>query len=234
MTFFHPSRPVLRPKQQALNIQDLEGILQVNLRFGHKSLYKTTYTKVDLGIMLWVPIVSIIFTTAQFSPISWQTQAILWSALSLIGTIVMTVLTRYWTKAERVTWVLYAWGLLAIAGLVITDLAIFQGWPLILINLCPLWLGLSAVGYILTGIGLRSRALLLCGLAHAGAIFLLPYVMAWQFIFTGLVMKACLIVLAELQWDMRPSIDSPWLTREQKEFNRRQHQLRQANQFYIN
>ena len=231
MTFFHPSRPVLRPKQQALDIQDLEGLLQVNLRFGQKSLYKTAYTRVDLGIMLWVPIVAVIFTTAQFSPISWQTQAILWSALTLIGTIAMTALTRYWAKIEHVSWVVYAWGLLAIAGLAITDLAIFQGLPLILINLCPLWLGLSAVGYILTGIGLRSRALLLCGLAHAGAIFLLPYVMAWQFIFTGLVMKACLILLAELQWDMRPPIDSAWLTPEQKEFNRRQHQLRQANQF---
>ncbi len=231
MTFFHPSRPVLRPKQQALDLQDLEGLLQVNLRFGQKSLYKTTYTRVDLGIMLWVPVVAVIFTTAQFSPISWQTQAILWSALTLIGTIAMTALTRYWTKIENVTWVVYAWGLLAIAGLAITDLAIFQGWPLVLINLCPLWLGLSAVGYILTGIGLRSRALLLCGLAHAGAIFLLPYFMAWQFIFTGLVMKACLILLAELQWDMRPPIDSAWLTPEQKEFNRRQHQLRQANQF---
>ncbi len=125
----------------------------------------------------------------------------------------------------------YAWGLLAISGVVITDLAIFQGLPLILINLCPLWLGLSAVGYILTGIGLRSRALLLCGLAHAGAIFLLPYFMAWQFIFTGLVMKACLILLAELQWELRPPIDSAWLSPEQKEFNRRQQQLRQANQF---
>ena len=231
MTFFHPSRPVLRPKQQALDIQDLEGLLQVNLRFGQKSLYKTAYTRVDLGIMLWVPIVAVIFTTAQFSPISWQTQAMLWSALTLIGALAMTALTRYWAKIEQVSWVVYAWGLLAIAGLAITDLAIFQGLPLILINLCPLWLGLSAVGYILTGIGLRSRALLLCGLAHAGAIFLLPYVMAWQFIFTGLVMKACLILLAELQWDMRPPIDSAWLTPEQKEFNRRQHQLRQANQF---
>jgi hypothetical protein len=231
MTFFHPSRPVLRPKQQALDIQDLEGLLQVNLRFGQKSLYKTAYTRVDLGIMLWVPVVAVIFTTAQFSPISWQTQAILWSALTLIGTIAMTALTRYWAKIEQVTWVVYAWGLLAMAGLAITDLAIFRGWPLILINLCPLWLGLSALGYILTGVGLRSRALLLCGLAHGGAIFLLPYVMAWQFIFTGLVMKACLILLAELQWDMRPPIDSAWLTPEQKEFNRRQHQLRQANQF---
>jgi len=231
MTFFHSSRPVLRPKQQALDIQDLEGLFQVNLRFGQKSLHKAAYTRVDLGIMLWVPVVAAIFTTAQFSPISWQTQAILWSALTLIGTIAMTVLTRYWAKIEHVSWVVYAWGLLAIAGLVITDLAIFQGWPLILINLCPLWLGLSAVGYILTGIGLRSRALLLCGLAHVGAIFLLPYVIAWQFIFTGLVMKVCLVLLAELQWDMRPPIDSAWLTPEQKEFNRKQHQLRQANQF---
>ena len=231
MTFFHPSRPVLRPKQQALDIQDLEGLFQVNLRFGQKSLYKTAYTRVDLGIMLWVPVVAAIFTTAQFSPISWQTQAVLWSALTLIGTIAMILLTRYWAKIEHVSWVVYAWGLLAIAGVVITDFAIFRGWPLILINLCPLWLGLSAVGYILTGIGLRSRALLLCGLAHAGAIFLLPYVMAWQFIFTGLVMKACLVLLAELQWDMRPPIDSAWLSPEQKEFNRRQHQLRQANQF---
>lgn len=231
MTFFNNNRPVLRPKQEILELQDLEGLLQLNLRFGQKSLYKTAYTKVDLGIILWVPIVAVIFTTAQFSPISWQTQAIIWSVLTLVGTLIMTALTRFWAKLEHVTWVVYSWGVLAIAGVVITDLAIFKGWPLILINLCSLWLGLSAVGYILTGLGLRSRALLLCGIAHGGAIFLLPYVVTWQFIFTGLVMKACLVILAELQWDMRPPMNSTWVTPEQKEFTRNQHQLRQANQF---
>uniref|UniRef100_UPI0018E999B7 hypothetical protein n=1 Tax=Anaplasma marginale TaxID=770 RepID=UPI0018E999B7 len=118
---------------------------------------------------------------------------------------------------------------LTILALIITDLAIFLGWPAILMRLCSLWLAITAVGYLGTGIGLASRALFLIGIVHLLGIFVLPYAIGWQFLFTGILMGGSLLLLAELQWDMRSPIDSPVLTEAEKEFNLKQSLLRQLN-----
>ena len=174
-------------------------------------------------------ITAVIFFTAQFAPINWVTQATFWTILTVVGTVAMTVLTHFWVKVERLRWVLYAWIVLMLGGVALTDLGILWGWGIVLMHLCHLWLGLSAVGYICTGWGLRSRAFIMAGLFHVVGILILPYCIGWQFLATGLIMTANLLVFAETQWDMRPPIDNySLLTQEQKEFNREQYLIRQT------
>jgi hypothetical protein len=50
----------------------------------------------------------------------------------------------------------------------------------------------------------------------------------WQFLSTGIVMAASLLMFAGVQWDMRPPIEYNLLTGEQKQFNEKQYQLRQV------
>jgi len=90
---------------------------------------------------------------------------------------------------------------LMLLGLVITDLGIFLGWGTVLMHLCPLWLGLVAIGYLCTGFGMRSRTLMIIGLIHLLGIAILPYVGSWQFLATGIIMGGSVLVLAEFQWD---------------------------------
>ena len=168
--------------------------------------------------------------TAQFNPISWTIQALFWSVLTIIGTITMFKMTHFWVKVEKLRWVLYTWSFLMLGGVVLTDLSIFLGWGQILIHLCHLWLGLSATGYLVTGLGLCSRALIASATIHILGITILPYFLGWQFLLTGLIMTINLLVFAEIQWDMRPPIDNyDLLTEEQKQFNREQYKLRQAS-----
>jgi hypothetical protein len=148
--------------------------------------------------------------------------------LTLIGTVAMVLLTHFWVKVERLRWLLYSWVILMVAGVVVTDLSIFLSWGEILMRLCPMWLGLSALGYFWTAIGMRSRAFLLTSIVHLIGIALLPYVGGWQFLTTGLVMAVNLLMLAGVQWDMRPPIEYNLLTLEQKQFNKEQFQLRQV------
>ena len=225
---FNLSVPLLSLKQKELDIQDLCGLLRIHWSIRQKTLLNNVYTRIDQVFILWGLITAAIFITAQFCPISWQFQAIFWSILTLIGTVGMVYLTNFWVKVEQLRWVAYLWTGLMLLGLVITNWGIFWSVPLILINLCPLWLGLSAVGYIIMGLGMSSRTFILMGTLHLLGIILLPYVMGWQFLITGLIMASCLLILAELQWDMRPPIQSNFLSVEEQNFNLRQHQLRQG------
>lgn len=230
MAFFNPTEPIIRSKQPELDIQDLKGLLKINLKLGNITILSSFYTRIDQVFLLWGWISLLIFIIAQFLPISWITQAYLWSTLTVIGTLAMTGLSYYWVKIEQVTWIVYWWMLLMLIGLGLTNLGIFGGWGDILMNLCPLWLGLCSLGYIGTGIGLRSRAFLLAGFLHIIGIFLLPYLIAWQFLASGLIMGGTLLFFAEVQWDMRSPIESYLLTAEELAFNQQQHQRRQINQ----
>ncbi|WP_373537952.1 hypothetical protein [Microcoleus sp.] len=229
MTFFNVSEPLIRSKQEHLDVQDRSGLLQLNWQIGNITLFSGFYTRIDQTFLLWGLVTAGIFFTAQFVPLSWSFQAILWSTLTIVGTAGMAVLTLFWVKVERVSWILYCWAMLMITGLVLTDCSIFLGWGGLLQHLCDLWLGLSAIGYFCTGLGLRSRTFIAIGLAHLFAIGLLPFVAPWQYLTTGIIMAGCLLLLSELQWDMRSPIDNTLLSEEQKEFNRIQHQLRQLS-----
>jgi hypothetical protein len=106
-----------------------------------------------------------------------------------------------------------------IIGIIVTNWGIFgNGWS-VLPYLSSLWLGLSAIGYLITGWGLRSRAFLFCGGLHLVALTLLPYVPTWQFLFSGFITAGSLFLLASFQWDMYFDSDSQILTEQQKQFN---------------
>ncbi|AFZ08257.1 hypothetical protein Osc7112_3920 [Oscillatoria nigro-viridis PCC 7112] len=208
MTFFNYSVPPLRRKQINIAVQDLEGLWHVQFPLGKDRFYSKFYTCLDRTCLLWSLLLIPIFGTAQFFSVSWMLQAGLWSTLSLLGTAAMVSWTYYWVKIERLTWVLYGWVILMLLALLLTDLAIFLSWGKVLANLCPLWLGMSGIGYFGTGFAVRSRALLATSLFHVLGIFILPYTGGWYFLFTGTVMVFSLLVLAELQWDMRQPINT--------------------------
>ena len=229
MPLFNSAEPIIRRKQHALDFQDRQGLLTLKLQIRHKTLFNSIYTRIDRVFVFWGLITAIIFFTAQFAPIDWITQAAFWSVLTIIGTIGMIVKTHFWVKVERLRWVLYSWTVLMLGGMAITDFGIYYGSGTILMHLCHLWLGLSAIGYFCTGFGLRSRAFIMSGLFHILGILILPFCIGWQFMATGLVMTANLWMFAETQWDMRPPINNYGvLTEEEKEFNRQQYLIRQT------
>jgi len=229
MPLFNTAEPIIRRKQHALDFQDRQGLLRLKLQVSNKTLFHNVYTRIDQVFVVWGLITALIFFSAQFAPIDWRTQAAFWTVLTLAGTAVMSVLTYFWVKVERLRWILYTWIVLMLAGVGITDYGIFYGSGTILMHLCDLWLGLSALGYFCTGIGLRSRALIMAGLFHILGIAILPLCVGWQFMATGLVMTTNLLMFAETQWDMRLPIDNYGvLSEEQKEFNRQQFIVRQA------
>lgn len=227
MTFLPLSQPLLREKQEELDIQDLEGLLRLDWKVGKFSLWSGFYTRIDQVFILWGLICAGIFLTAQFLPVSWYTQAILWSVLTFVASIGMMILTWFWVSVEKLRWLLYGWIILMVGGVTLTDLGIFCGWGTVLVNLCPLWLTISAAGYLLTAWGVRSRTFLLMAIIHLTSIAVLPLCSGWQFFATGIVMAASLLILAEWQWDMRqPLEDYAILTPEQKLFNQQQYELR--------
>ena len=227
MPFFNPGEPILRPKQEALDIQDLSGLLRIRWRIGDITLFQTLYTRIDQVFALWGGITAFIFWVAQFYPISWTDQAIAWSILTVLGAGIMAWMTWYWVTVEKLRWVVYGWSGLMLIGVALTDYGIFWGCGWILLNLCPIWLGLCAIGYLASGIGMRSRTFLIAGLFHLIAIPMLSISPGWQFFNTGFVMAGSLFLLSNIQWDMRAPVESTVLTSEQKSFNREQHKLRQ-------
>lgn len=200
MSFFNPNAPLLSRKQNVLELPALPGVWRCHWQVGNITLFSTFYTQLDQACIVWGVISIVIFGTAQFVPLSWMTQAVWWSALSLIGSVGMLALTPSWLK-EELGWVVYSWIILMLLGVVVTDLSIFLSWGEMLTNLCPLWLGLIALGYLCTGIGMRSRALMLTAIVHLLCIWILPYVDEWQFLATGIITGGSSLMLAELQWD---------------------------------
>jgi hypothetical protein len=219
MTAFSPTQPVVRLKQDAMDVQDLEGLLRISIQIKDKKLLYLFYTRIDQVFILWGVICAIIFMTAQFLTIGWNKQAIIWSILTLIGSWGTYRLAWYWVTVERKRWVVYAWIGLMIMGVIVTNWSIFSSGWIMLPYLSLLWLGLSAIGYLITGWGLRSRAFLGCGVLHLVALALLCYVPTWQFLFSGCVTAGSLFFLASFQWDMYSNQDLQILTEEQKQFN---------------
>jgi hypothetical protein len=228
MSFFNTNEPLIRPKQSALDIQDLCGLLQIRLQLGGRELFSLLYTRIDQIFVFWGWMTALIFLIAQFVPMSWQTLAIVSSGLTLFGVGVMGILAWFWVRVEQVRWIVYIWAGLMMVGVGLTDAGIFLGWGQVLMNLCPLWLGLSALGYAITGWGLRSRTFFLAALLHLLGITWLPYSGPWPFAITGLVIAGTLLFLAEVQWDMRPPSAVAILSEAEQQFNHEQYQRRLA------
>lgn len=227
MTFFHPTEPIFRAKQEELDVQDLCGLLRLELKLGDRSLFpQRFYTRIDQVFLLWGVATAAIFATAQFLPVSWHHQAVAWTGLTALAVFGTARLSWYWVSVEYLRWLVAYWGVLMLGGALLTSAAVFQGWGLVLMNLCPLWLFLCTLGYLGTGWGLRSRSFLLAALIHLFAIVPTWHYLGWQFLITGAVMSVTLLIFAEVQWDMRPPIDSDRLSPEQLAFNRLQAQQR--------
>lgn len=227
MIFLINSEPLLRDKQHALDIQDLQGLWKPHYRIGNRTVFSGFYSRIDQVFIIWGLISATIFITAQYLPISWSQQAIVWSLLTMIGTGIMAKFTWFWARVERLQWVVLWWIGLMLAGIALTDLSIFLGWGYLLIRLCPFWLALNAVGYCVTGWGMRSRTFLITGIFHCLGIAILPLCPGLQFLATGVITGLSLLLLAQWQWDMRPPIKYDVLTPEQQQFNQTQHWQRQ-------
>lgn len=229
MSFFNSTEPILRRKQEALDFQDRLGAWHIELKLGSVKVFSAVYSPIDQVFLIWGLLTLVMFTVGQLVPLSWAAQSIAWSALTAIGTVSMISLTLFWARVESLIWLIHAWVALMLMGTVLTNLGIFWHWSIVLANLCPLWLGLSALGYGLTSLALRSRTFLGVALIHLISIGGLPTVIAWQFLATGIVMGGCLLLLAQVQWDMRPPIEYAFLTEKQRAFNQQQHHLRQQS-----
>jgi hypothetical protein len=232
MTSLTAVQPIFRSKRHALDIQDLEGLLKIHWKINHLTLYSGLFTRIDQVFLLWGIITATIFLTEQFLPISWITQAVLWSVLTMVGTLGTVHLSWYWVSVEQLRWVVYCWVGLMLAGVAATDFAIFGGGWQLLMHLYPLWLGLSALGYLLTAWGLRSYAFLISCLLHLLAIASLSFLPQWQALITGITTAGCLFLLAEVEWDMQSTSDFQILTEEQKQFNAQQRRLRESNAYH--
>ncbi|ASC70056.1 hypothetical protein XM38_009860 [Halomicronema hongdechloris C2206] len=228
--FFGSDTPILQTKQAHLDVQDLCGLLRVRWGVGQRTLLSWMYTRIDQVFLVWGWMAGIIFLTPYCFPgLSWSQQAIAWSSLTVVGTGLMAGLAWYWVRVERLRWVVYCWAALMMLGIGLTDYGIFASVPVILMNLCQLWLGLSGAGYVVTGIGMRSRSFLLVAGLHLLALPLLHWWPAEQFLITGIVIAGSLFGLAELQWDMRPPQDSDWLSERELAFNQAQQRQRRLS-----
>ncbi|MGY6529155.1 MAG: hypothetical protein ACXITR_04435 [Cyanobacterium sp.] len=202
MPFFKPKQPILQRKPTSREDDYFNGMRPWRFEPYPWLPLCGVYTCIDQSMVLWGVISGFIFLVAQFCPFSWVDQAIAWSILTIMGTGIMIALTYGWTVVERLSWLLYTWVGLMVFGMVMTDCAIALGWGWLLAHLCSFWLLISAMGYLITGFAMRSRAFFLATVIHGGAVFLLPHVVMWQFLFTGLVMMSNLLIFAEGHWDM--------------------------------
>jgi hypothetical protein len=201
MNFFNPDIPVISKKKSAFEMT-APGLLRVHWQVGEFTIHSSFYTKHDQACLLWSALSGSLFVIAQFLPVSWVTQAIVASVVTLIGVAGMIYLTWYLTTAERrLAIVLFSWVGLMLTGAIVTDLSIFLSWLPVLMNICTFWLSLSAIGYLITAIGMRSRAFFLAAMLHLLAIGILPHVGQWQPLTTGIVIALSVYLIAELQWD---------------------------------
>lgn len=201
MTFFNLSLPIFKRKESAFAVPEMPGLRRVHWQIGDLVLWSSFYTQHDQACIVWGIVSAAIFTTAQFVPLSWTVQAVLSSLLTIGGVGGMMTLTWHFSRIERLNWVLYTWLGLMLAGIGLTDAGIFLHWGQVLLRICPLWLGLSAIGYVVTGIGMRSRTFILLGAVHLLTVWLLPLAAGWQQLVTGAVISSSVLLMAELQWD---------------------------------
>lgn len=201
MSFFNPEMPIMTRKPSVLMVQSWPGLWRIHWQIQRFTLLSNFYTRHDQACLLWGGVSGIIFGIAQFVPMSWTVQAITASGLTFLGIVGMAVLTWHFTRQEQLIWILACWAVLMGFGILLTDLSLILGWGTVLIHICPLWLVLSGLGYGVTGIGMRSRSLMLIALLHLVGIWLLPYVGIWQPLTSGLIISGSTLVLAELQWD---------------------------------
>ncbi|PZO21310.1 MAG: hypothetical protein DCF25_05045 [Leptolyngbya foveolarum] len=164
---------------------------------------KVCFTSIDQAFILWGLASALIFSIAQFSLLSWATQAVIDAAIT--GACIASTAGLTWqiAKAENLRWIIFLWAILMAGGMALTAYGIFCGVSSILINLCPLWLGLCTVGYSIMGVRMRSHSFTAAALIHGISTLSVSLVPSWQFLASGLVMALTLFFFSVVPWDMR-------------------------------
>lgn len=207
MTFFELNEPLLPPPSKTVGMRDLNGLFKAHLRRIAQRLIEllpsVSFTELDQAFTAWGLIALAIFSLAQFSMVSWATQALIDAALTGAGIAGTAKLTWRLAYSESLRWVVGLWTMLMAGGMIATAYGIFCGVGVILANLCVLWLGLCAAGYLAMGVGLRSRSFFSACLVHSLAIIAVQSHPAGQFLISGLVMSLTLFFFSVVPWDMR-------------------------------
>ncbi len=192
---------IFQLKQRLVDPVDLHGVIKIQIGNPDNAFISTYLTRLDQALLTWSVATAAIFLVAQYTLLDWSTQAILWSVLSCIVIWLSGRLTWFWVTTRNQRWIFYSWSLLVIAGLGLTDYGILAGWGLILPHLCPLWLSISAFGYVITGLGIKAPALVLIGIIHVCTVPGLTFLPIHQFLLTGIIMSASLFFLATFHWE---------------------------------
>lgn len=181
------------------------ALLKRHFTRGLHALPSICFTEIDQAFLVWGAVTSVIFAIAQFSTISWATQAMLDAALTGAGIAITSGLTWAIASSAKLRWVIFLWAGLMIVGTIATTYGIFYSSALVLSNLCLLWLGLCVVGYGAMAIGMQSRCFTAACLVHLVAIPALSYTLSCQFFTSGLVMALTLFFFSVVPWDMQAS-----------------------------
>lgn len=192
---------IFQLKQSLVDPVDLHGVIKIQLGQSNNVLISTYLTRLDQALMAWGLVTAIIFLIAQCHLLDWSTQSVVWSVLSCVAIALSGKLTWFWVTTRNQRWIFYCWSIIVLAGLSLTNGGIFGGWSIVLRSLSALWLGLSALGYLITGFGIKAPALIAIGLIHACTIPSLTLVPQHQFLLTGIIMSVSLWLLAVFHWE---------------------------------
>ena len=228
MTSFNLKEPSPLSSSKTIGMQDFGGLVRVHFQtqagrslgqakqvthhfinnrvralFGRA--LAVTFTEIDRAFLVWGSIALIIFFLAQFSALSWHAQSAIDAALTGFGIVSTAKLTWRLAHSERLSWVICLWAVLMAGGMITTAYGIFCGIGIILINLCPLWLCLCALGYFAMAVGLGSRSFSAASAVHALAVPFLSVHPSYQFLTSGLVMALTLFFFSFVPWDMKES-----------------------------
>ncbi|MEL7069541.1 MAG: hypothetical protein AAFV85_02845 [Cyanobacteria bacterium J06634_6] len=204
MTSFDSSNiSPLHLNAEPLSMQDLNGQLKAHLKARNFELPSICFTKMDQAFVIWGLLSVVIFSFAQFSTLSWTTQAWIDGALTGVGLLTTSGLTWKLASIEGLRWVIYLWAALTGVGMFLTVYGIFCGVAAILSNLCLLWLGLCTLGYGAMAIGMRSHSFTAACAFHLISINALNHPHSWQFLTSGIVMALPLFFFSVVPWDMQ-------------------------------
>lgn len=206
MTSFDLNEYTTPRPSEAIAMRDSSGLIKAHFKgclLTKPTLPTLSFSELDQAFIAWGIIAIAIFAIAQFSLLGWQTQAFIDAALTSLGIASTSGLTWRLASSEKLRWVIFLWAGLMSGGMALTAYGIFGSVGLVLLNLCPLWLGLCSLGYLAMGVGLRSRSFTAASLVHGLSIFALPLHPSWQFLTTGLVMAFTLFFFSVVPWDMR-------------------------------
>ncbi|MEM8502055.1 MAG: hypothetical protein AAF716_02755 [Cyanobacteria bacterium P01_D01_bin.1] len=214
MTSFNLRDAIETHENQSLGMQDVGGLLSVLLRQRTQSWQKTrswpnfSFSPIDQAFLIWAGLTLTIFLTGQFSSISWAVQAMLDAALTGAGIACTSSLNWALVKDKRLNWVIVLWAVLMTAGMCVSAYGIYACESLIMVGLCPFWMGLCALGYGAMAVGMRSHAFTAACLVHTLAIAVLHHQPNWQYLTTGLVISLTLVFFSIVPWDMQVEEES--------------------------